>query len=395
MNKGYFMNTHSPDLRDRNPDEQPLKGLELRSCITPDGELKLSLIELEVAPPTGDEVVVRVEAAPLNPSDIGLLLGPADLNSATQTGIGRQRTLTAKIPAEALDGLALRLDASLPVGNEGAGVVVRSGPGAAELLGKTVSVAGGGMYTQYRRLNKAQCMALDPGVPPAEGAAAFINPLTALGMVETMRREGHLALVHTAAASNLGRMLINVCRNEGIALVNVVRNETQLGVLKELGSQYVLNSESANFDADLTDVLVSTKATLCFDALTGGPLAGRILLAMERALVRELPGYSRYGSSTHKQVYMYGSLDPRPIEVPRVGMAWGIGGWLLFHFLGRVGPEATQALRDRVNAELRTTFRSEFKAEISLSDVLSLEMLREYTKRSTGSKFLINPSLDA
>jgi NADPH2:quinone reductase len=357
--------------------------------------LNLSLIETDISAPVNDEVIVRIEATPLNPSDIGLLLGPADLNTVIAAGTGRHRTLTAKIPPEAMPGLSLRLDASLPVGNEGAGVVVQAGPDAAELLGKTVSVAGGGMYAQYRRLSKAQCMILNQGVAPAEAAAAYINPLTALGMVDTMRREGHQALVHTAAASNLGRMLVKICKNEGIPLVNVVRSDAQLAALQELGAQYVLNSESATFDADLTDALVETKATLCFDAVSGGPLPGRILSAMERALARALPSYSRYGSSTHKQVYMYGSLDSRPIEVPRVGMAWGIGGWLLFHFLGKIGPEATQALRDRVNAELRTTFRSEFKAEISLSDVLSLEMLREYAKRSTGSKFLINPSLDA
>ena len=237
-------------------------------------------------------------------------------------------------------------------------------------------------------------MVLAEGVSPAEGAAAFINPLTALGMVETMRRDGHQALVHTAAASNLGRMLVKICQKEQIPLVNVVRSDAQLAALKEIGAKYVLNSESPSFDADLTDALAETKATLCFDALKGGPLAGRILLAMEKALARGLPTYSRYGSATHKQVYMYGSLDPRPIEVPSVGMAWGIGGWLLFHFLGKIGPQATQSLRDRVNAELRTTFHSEFKAEISLSDVLSLEMLREYTKRGTGSKLLINPSRD-
>lgn len=389
------MDTTSTGSPDHTRDEPPLKGLELRSCITRDGNLNLSLIEFDVAPPAHDEVIVRIEAAPLNPSDIGLLLGPADLDSVTATGSGRDRTLTAKIPPAAMDALALRLDASLPVGNEGAGVVVRAGTGAADLLGKTVSVAGGGMYTQYRRLPKHQCMVLNEGVSPAEGAAAYINPLTALGMVETMRREGHHALVHTAAASNLGRMLVKICQKEQIPLVNVVRSDAQLAALKELGAKYVLNSESPAFDADLTDALAETKATLCFDALTGGPLAGRILVAMEKALARGLPTYSRYGSSTHKQVYMYGSLDSRPIEVPRVGMAWGIGGWLLFYFLDKIGPQATQALRDQVNAELRTTFRSEFKTEISLSDILSPDVLREYTKRSTGSKFLINPTRDA
>lgn len=388
------MNPGSTDSAIRAGDQQPLKGLELRSFITSRGELQLSLIEVEVPVPTADEVVVRIEAAPLNPSDIGLLLGPADLTSVAVSGSSRHRTLSAKIPAEAMGGLALRLDRSLAIGNEGAGVVVQAGPEATDLIGKTVSVAGGAMYTQYRRLGKAQCLVLNDGVAPIEGAAAFINPLTALGMVETMRREGHQALVHTAAASNLGRMLVKICQSEGIPLVNVVRSETQVQVLKDLGAQHVLNSESPAFDAELTDVLVGTRATLCFDAISGGPLAGRILLAMEKALSQTLPTYSRYGSSTHKQVYLYGTLDPRPIEIPRVGMAWGVGGWLLFHFLSKIGPSATQSLRDKVNAELRTTFRSEFKAEISLSDVLSAEMLHEYAKRSTGAKLVINPTRD-
>lgn len=369
-----------------------MNGIELRSCITRGGELNVSLMEVDVAPPENNEVIVRMEAAPLNPSDIGLLLGPADLSTVSVVGEGRHRILSAQIPTQAMEALALRLDASLPVGNEGAGVVVEAGAANKGLLGKTVSLAGGGMYTQYRRLQAAQCMVLAQGITAAQGAAAFINPLTALGMVETMRREGHHGLIHTAAASNLGRMLVRICQNESIPLVNIVRGDAQQQILEDLGAQYVLNSESPTFEADLTSAVFDTKATLCFDAVSGGPLAGRILAAMERAHARSLTSYSRYGSSTHKQVYVYGTLDPRPIEIPRVGMAWGIGGWLLFHFLNKVGPDVTRSLRDRVNAELLSTFRNEYKAEISLSDVLSPDVLREYSKRTTGSKFLINPS---
>lgn len=370
----------------------PLTGLELRSCITSRGELELSLVDVEVGEPATDEVIVRIDASPLNPSDIGLLFGPADMGAARAGGTASRPTLSAPVPDAAMAQLTQRIDQSLPVGNEGAGVVVRAGSGAQALLGKTVSVAGGGMYTQYRRLGKDACMVLDDGVTAAEGAAAFVNPLTALGMIDTMKREGHHAIVHTAAASNLGQMLVRLCREEGIELVNIVRSDEQVALLRTLGAKYVLNSSSAAFEADLTDALAETGATICFDALSGGPVARQVLSGMEKALSRKSAEYSRYGSSVYKQIYLYGGLDPRPVEVPRVGMAWGIGGWLLFHFLAKIGPEAAQQLRNRVNAGLKTTFASQYKGEISLAEALTPDTASAYLKRGTGAKYLINPS---
>lgn len=234
-------------------------------------------------------------------------------------------------------------------------------------------------------------MVLDDGITSSEGAAAFVNPLTALGMVETMRREGHQALVHTAAASSLGQMLVKLCSEEGIGLVNIVRSDSQVKLLQDMGARHVLNSTSPTFEVDLVDALVQTRATLCFDALSGGSVTGIILDSMETALSHLTSDYQRYGSTIHKQIYMYGILDPRPIVLPRVGMAWGVGGWLLFDFLEKIGPEAAQKLRARANKALRTTFAIQYKAKISLEQVLTPDVARMIAKRTTGEKYLISP----
>lgn len=373
-------------------DIQSLVSLELRSCITGRGLLELSLEEVHPGSPADNEVIVRVEATPINPSDIGLLLGSADLDKARGGGTVDRPTLTAPVPAAALSQLASRIDQSMAVGNEGAGVVVSAGANASDLLGKTVSMVGGGMYTQYRRIHRDACMVLDEGITPAEGAAAFVNPLTALSMVETMRREGHHAIVHTAAASSLGQMLVKLCNKESIELVNIVRSDMQVQVLRDLGEKYVLDSTSLTFESDLIDAIAATRATLCFDALSGGPVPGTVLASMEKALNRASSEYKRYGSTEHKQIYMYGALDLRPIALPRVGMAWGIGGWLLTEFLTKIEPEKVKNLREQAISGLRSTFASHYKAEISLADALTPEMVSKYAKRSTGEKYLINPA---
>ncbi|TDY17015.1 hypothetical protein B0G81_8178 [Paraburkholderia sp. BL6665CI2N2] len=388
MREGLSIIANHASIRDG----ESLLSLELRSCVTNQGLLELSLEEVEISGPADNEVIVRVEATPLNPSDIGLLFGSADLDKARGGGTADRPTLTAPVSVAALGQLTSRIDKSLPVGNEGAGVVVRAGANASDLLGQTVSMVGGGMYTQYRRIDRDACMALEEGIKPAEGAAAFVNPLTALSIVETMRREGHRAIVHTAAASSLGQMLVKLCNKEGIELVNVVRSDTQVHVLQNLGAQYVLDSTSPTFETDLTDAIAATRATLCFDALSGGPVPGAILASMEKALSRATSEYKRYGSTEHKQIYMYGVLDPRPIVLPRVGMAWGAGGWLLTEFLAKIGPQTVQNLRERAKSGLRTTFASQYKAEISLADALTPEMISKYSKRSTGEKYLINPA---
>jgi NADPH2:quinone reductase len=370
--------------------------LEIRSKITREGTLELSLETTQVPAPEAEEVIVRIDAAPLNPSDLGLLFGPADMTTAKVSGTAESPRITAEVPSAAMAMVAARVDQSLAVGNEGAGVVVAAGSSdaAQALLGRTVGVIGGGMYAQYRRLHPGFCLALPEGTTAVEGASCFVNPLTALGMVETMRHEGHTALVHTAAASNLGQMLGRLCRKDGVALVNIVRRTEQAELLRKHGAEFVCNSSGPSFMDDLTDALVTTGATLAFDATGGGELAGRILTCMERAAVRSASGYSRYGSDTHKQIYIYGGLDRSPTVLQRnFGMAWGIGGWLLTPFLARIGHEAGQTLRDRVAAEIKTTFASGYGKEISLAGALQLDAIAAYGKQATGTKYRIHPNL--
>lgn len=370
-------------------------GLQLQSLVTPEGELKISLVSVPTPIPADDEVVVRIEATPINPSDIGLLFGAGDIRTAKLSGTATHPVVTMQIPPAAMKSMAGRLGQALPVGNEGAGVVVAAGsaPAAQALLGKTVATLGGAMYTQYRCVKAEQCLLLPEGTTPAEGASCFVNPLTALGMVETMRREGHTALVHTAAASNLGQMLNRICLKDGIALVNIVRKPEQAALLKSQGAQHVCDASAPTFLEDLTQALVATGATLAFDATGGGRLAGQILGCMEAALNRTAKEYSRYGSTTHKQVYIYGGLDTGPTEFNRnFGMAWSMGGWLLFPFLQRIGPVAAQALRQRVADELKTTFASRYSKEISLTEALQPAEIAVYGQRATGTKYLLNPN---
>jgi NADPH:quinone reductase len=368
--------------------------LQLRSLVKRSGELELSLAEVTVPEPKDQEVLVRIEAAPINPSDMALLLPGADLTTLRSAGTPDRPIVTARIPERVLPSLTARSDISMPVGNEGAGVVVRAGaaPEAQALLGKTVAVLGGEMYGQYRCLAVAQCLLLPEGATAADGASCFVNPLTALGMVETMRSEGHRALVHTAAASNLGQMLQRICAADGIALVNIVRKDDQVKLLKTMGATYVCNTESETFRADLTDALAATGATIAFDAIGGGKLAGQILQCMELALNRTAKSYSRYGSSTHKQVYIYGGLDMGPTEFNRnFGMTWSMGGWLLTPFLQKVGPDKTEQLKQRVARELKTTFKSHYSKEVSLVEALQVDTIAAYGQRATGAKYLINP----
>jgi NADPH2:quinone reductase len=374
---------------------QPKTGLQLLSNLKKSGQLELSLAEVPIAEPKPDEVVVRVEASPINPSDLGLLLAGADLATAKSSGTAARPVVSAEVGPEMLRAMAGRLDQALPVGNEGAGVVVNAGssPEAQALLGKTVALIGGAMYAQYRVTKAAMCLLLPPGTTPAEGASCFVNPLTALGMVETMRLEGHKALVHTAAASNLGQMLVKLCNGDGIGLVNIVRKPEQEALLRRIGAKFVCNMAAPTFRDDLTQALVETGATLAFDAIGGGKQAGQILACMEIAANKTAKEYSRYGSTTHKQVYIYGGLDRGPTELNRAfGMAWGIGGWLLTPFLQKIGAEAAQKLRERVAREIKTTFASTYTKQVSLAEALQLREIAVYGKQATGEKYLINPS---
>jgi NADPH:quinone reductase len=378
------------------PNELPHTMRQIRSLVTADGHLELSLASIEMPEPQPNEVLVRIEAAPINPSDLGLLLSTADLDTATASGTDDNPVITATIPPQTLRGLAGRIDQSMPVGNEGAGVVVAAGPAdeAQALIGHTVAIIGGATYSEYRCVPAALCLALPDGTEPAQGASCFVNPLTALGMVETMNMEGHHALVHTAAASNLGQMLQRICLADGVPLVNIVRKSEQEDLLRDLGATHVCNSTSLTFTEDLTAALIDTGATIAFDAIGGGKLASQILGCMEAAANASATEYSRYGSTVHKQVYIYGGLDRSPTELIRnFGMAWGIGGWLLTPFLGKLGLPGMLRLRERVVAELTTTFASHYTDEVSLAGALSLDAIKTYARQATGQKFLIRPQL--
>ena len=374
----------------------PDQALELRSLVTASGTLELSLHDFPVPSPADNEVLVRVEASPINPSDLGVLIAGADMSTATVTGGPERPVVTATLGKAALEGLSTRIDKPLPVGNEGAGTVVAAGSSSAAqaLVGRKVGIAGGGMYTQYRAVDASACLALPDGTTAKDGASSFVNPLTALGMLETMRREGHSALVHTAAASNLGQMLVKLCLADGVPLVNIVRKPDQEQLLRSLGAVHVCNSSSPSFSTDLVEALKATSATLAFDATGGGALASQILGGMEEAAsaTATATAYSRYGSTVHKQVYIYGGLDTGPTILDRnFGMAWGVGGWLLTPFLQNAGPEAVGRLRARVAAELTTTFASTYTRQVSLAGMLRPDAFHAYVKRATGEKFLVTP----
>ena len=373
-----------------------LENLQLRSLIKKSGELELSLVKLPVPDPAPDEIVVRIEGTPINPSDLGLLVGPADVSTLKSSGSGDSLVTTAAVPEMAMRAMAARVDQAMPVGNEGAGTVVAAGssPEAQALLGKLVAILGGEMYARYRTVKAKAALPLPAGATAADGASCFVNPLTALAMVKTMQLEGHKALVHTAAASNLGQMLNKICLKDGVNLVNIVRSDEQTKILKDIGAKYIVDSSKPTFMEDLIAALSATGATLAFDAIGGGKLAGQILGAMEISLNSRPGAYSRYGSAEHKQVYIYGRLSLEPtILGAAYGMAWGVGGFLLTPFLQKVGNEEAGKMRARVAAELKTTFASHYTQTISLHQALDVETIRTYNKKSTGEKYLINPSL--
>ncbi len=369
---------------------------QIRTLVAADGQLELSIAVVDMPTPGPGEVLVRIEATPINPSDLGLLLAAADISQAVSAGTPKSPVVTAPISPAVMRGLGGRLGESMAVGNEGAGVVVAAGdsPDAQALVGKMVGMAGGQMYAEYRVVSAFMCMVMPDGTPAEAAASCFVNPLTALGMVETMRMEGHTALVHTAAASNLGQMLNRLCLSDGVPLVNIVRRPEQAAILVDQGALHVCDSSSPTFLDDLTMALVVTGATLAFDAIGGGPLAGQILGCMESAANATAADYSRYGSTTHKQVYIYGGLDRHPTELNRnFGMAWGVGGWLLTPFLAKFGVEGMLRLRARVIDEIHTTFASSYTDEVSLAGALDLDAISTYARQATGQKFLIRPSL--
>ena len=368
--------------------------IQLVSTISADNKLTLSLQDIDMPQPGADEVVVRIEAAPLNPSDQAVLFSAADMSTATQSGTEERPVITADVPAQFMPALKTRVGKDTPVGNEGAGTVIAAGssPAAQALMGKTVAVIGGGTYRQYLSANVQSCLVLKDGTTAKEGASSFVNPLTALAMVETMRAEGHKAIIHAAAASSLGQMLNRICMADGIDLINIVRKEEQETLLRDMGAKYVVNSSKESFLADLTAAIVETGATIAFDPIGGGKLASDILNCMETAITRDVEEYNVYGSNTFKQVYVYGGLNRGPITLNRnFGFAWGVNGFLLFNALGKLGTETVMSMRKRVAEEITTTFASRYTHEVSLAEALQLDSIAAYSKQATGEKYLITP----
>jgi NADPH2:quinone reductase len=369
---------------------------EIRSMVTSEGNIEISIANVDMPIPGDDEVLIEVHAAPINPSDLGLLLSfAADLSTINVSGSGDETITSMKIHPALMGAMKPRIDQSMPVGNEGSGVVVDAGTNAKEFIGKTVGLAGGSMYSQYRCVPAANCLVMEEGTSPAEAASSFVNPLTALAFIETMKMENHTAIVHTAAASNLGQMLVKICKDDDIPLVNIVRKQEQVDLLKDIGAEHICNTSDPDFMESLVSALVTTGATLAFDATGGGnngELPGQILAAMEVAANKMAKEYSRYGSDTYKQVYIYGGLDQSPTILKRsYGMSWGLGGWLLTPMIGRIGMEKFQAMRARVAKEIKTTFASTYANEVSFEEMLQPETIKSYAKQATGQKYLVNP----
>ena len=368
--------------------------LQMISTVSDAGELRLELVEKPIPTPEENQVLIKIEATPINPSDQGVMFGMSDISAAKTSGTGKDTVLSAPVSEQGLRVMKARVGQALAVGNEGAGTVVATGNSdlAKSLAGKIVAVMGGSMYSQYRCVEATACLPLLEGYSAKDGASCFVNPLTALSMIETMKLEGHTALVHTAAASNLGQMLVRICKSDGVELVNIVRKEEQAKLLRDMGAKYVLNSSADSFMSDLTDAIHATGATLAFDATGGGMLASNILSCMEAAAARTPGAYSIYGSIKHKQVYLYGGLDTSPTVLNRgYGMAWGVGGWLLPNFLAKAGVEVAARLRTRVAKELKTSFASHYTNELSLTEALQADTVREYYAKHTGEKYLICP----
>ncbi len=372
----------------------PTSNLTMLTLVKPEGQLEISLARLPMPEPKDHEVLVQVQAAPINPSDLGLLVGAADMSSARASERDGLPVITANVPPAGMRAMGSRVGEAMPIGNEGSGIVVKAGasPEAQALLGKTVALLGGALYAEYRCLPAMMCMVLPDGTDPKDGASCFVNPLTALAFTEVMKSEGHSALVHTAAASNLGQMLVKICKADGIPLINIVRSAAQVELLKSIGATYILNSEDADFNDQLTAALTETGATCAFDAIGGGKLANTILACMEVAAVKKMKEYSRYGSDTFKQVYIYGMLDVGPTVLTRsFGFGWAVSGFLLTPFMAKAGMEKMMQMRARIVAELKTTFASHYSHEVSLTQALDLDTLHAYNAKRTGEKYLIRP----
>ncbi len=361
-------------------------GKQLTTQLDADGTLTLQLNHKTWDVPKAGQVLVRVEASPINPSDLGLLFASADTQGA-QYSPGK---IVARMPDNATRAMKARHGMAMPAGNEAAGTVVAAGEGAEALMGKRVACVPGTAYGDYAYADAAMCMPVEASAEQA--ASSFVNPMTALGFVETMKLEGFTGIVHAAAASNLGQMLVKICLEDGIPLVNIVRSADQVALLKNLGATHVLDMTAPDFMKQLIDAIAETKAMLGFDPIGGGTLAGQILTAMEAAASRGAV-FSRYGSSEAKKVYIYGGLDMGPTILNRAfGLTWDLAGWLLTPFMAKAGMEVVGRMRARVAKDLTTTFASHYKARVSLAGMLEKGAVSDYNARRTGEKYLVVPT---
>lgn len=371
----------------------PASGRQLRSTLAADGTLSIAVTEVPVTPPGQGQVLVRIEAAPINPSDLMTLFASADPAALRRQGDGTSFTLA---PEDAARN-AGRIGQPLSVGLEGAGTVIGAGPGAEHLLGRRVAALSltSGTWGDYAVVGAQDCMPLAEEVTTREGAGLFCNPMTAMAIVETVRLEGHRALIHTAAASNLGQMLARLCLEDGMPLVNVVRRREQVDLLRNLGAVWVVDSSLPTFAEDLREAIAETGATIAFDAIGGGTSAQTLLSAMEDVAAARLPAFSPYGSAENKQVFLYGHLDPAPIalDIKGLGMIWELRHWAMPATMARVSPERAMEMTLRVAGGLKTTFASHFSREVSLDDMLDPDVLRACARTATGEKYLLNPTL--
>lgn len=364
-------------------------GNQLFTTLTPDGKLTLEVAQSEFPAPTGNQVLVKMEAAPINPSDLAILTSAADFEGADYSA-GK---VVAEMPEPFLSGQKGRHGQRLPAGNEGAGTVIATGDSdmAKALMGQRVACVPGHAFSQYAIAEAMMCIPL--GDHSAEtGASNFVNPMTALGFVETAKMEGHEAIIHLAAASNLGQMLNRICVEDGMKLVNIVRKDEHVELLKSQGAKYVVNSSAPTYMADLRDAIKETGAYLGFDPIGGGQASDGVLKAMEQVASAQMGEFSRYGSNQQKKMYIYGRLDLSPtILTPSYGLQWSVAGWLLTPFLQRAGMETVGRMRKRVQDNLTTTFASQYKAKVTLEQMLEKDAICDYRQMKTGEKYLVTP----
>lgn len=365
------------------------KGKQLFTTLESNGTLTVAIEDVTFPDPTGNQVLVKMEAAPINPSDLAILTSAADLENADYS----PGKFVATMPEPFNTGSKARHGLKLPAGNEGAGTVVATGDGdmAKALMGQRVACVPGNAYSQYCIADARMCLPL--GDHTAEdGASAFVNPMTALGFAENAKMDKQNAILHTVGASNLGQMLTRICKEDGLALVNIVRKDAQVELLKELGSTHVVNSSDDDFMNQLRTAIDDTDAFYGFDPIGGGKAVDTAFKAMEQVAVTKMTEYSRYGSNQQKRMFIYGRLDVSPtILTPSYGFGWTLSGWLLFPFLQAVGMEVAARMRKRVLENLTTTFASSYKKRVNLEEMLTKDAVTDYRAMRTGEKYLVTP----